>query len=218
MKKIIYIFILISQFSFAQEVRVIDNKGTIHQVKNNQVITSDTPPVLPLEGDVWYDNTDLNNIISKIWDGNIWKNIESENKTIVLNRDGGSLPTATNIFFDLPVDASNTQYINTSYYNVNGTGEITVLQSGSYLIFGELSTSNMPSGETKFILALFINGVRRGYLSRGFASLPNTDYWGTTGVIMYVLNANDIVNIQYVLNAGGTTLNANFSNIGIAKL
>ena len=75
----------------------------------------------------------------------------------------------------------------------------------------------MPSGNTKFIWGLFTNGARHGYLSIGSSSLPSRDFWGTTGVIMYALNANDAVSIEYVLNAGGT-LNANFSNIGITKL
>ncbi|WP_442267604.1 hypothetical protein ACSIGC_08015 [Tenacibaculum sp. ZS6-P6] len=80
-------------------------------------------------------------------------------------------------------------------YNVTGTGEVTILKKGNYLISGELSTTNMPSGDIKFILAVFINGVRQGYLSRGFASIPNQDFWGTTGTLMYPLNDNDIINI-----------------------
>lgn len=163
------------QISWGQEVRVIDNKGTIHKIRNNQVTTSNIQPIDPLENDVWFDNTDVNNLITKIWDGNAWRDIEIESKTVILNRDGGTLPTATNSFFDLPVNTTHIQSINTTYYNVSGTGEITVLKDGNYLISGELSTTNMPSGDTKFILAMFINGVRRGYLSRGSTSLANED-------------------------------------------
>ncbi|QWX83608.1 hypothetical protein H0I23_14290 [Cellulophaga sp. HaHaR_3_176] len=171
----------------------------------------------PNSGSLVYNTTDTS---IYVYGAGAWVrvNSEAESKTVILNRDGGNLPTATNTFFDLPVDARHVQNINTSYFNVSGTGEITILQDGNYLISGELSTTNMPSGSTKFILAVFINGARRGYLSRGFASLPNQDYWGTTGVLMYQLNANDIISIQYVINAEDSTLSANFSNIGITKL
>ena len=47
-------------FSFqieAQVVRVIDNKGTISNVNNNQVTTAATAPTSPVEGDIWFDTT-----------------------------------------------------------------------------------------------------------------------------------------------------------------
>ena len=206
------------QISWAQEVRVIDNKGTINKIRNNRVTTSNIQPIDPLENDVWFDNTDVDNLITKIWDGSSWKHIEVESKNVILNRTGGALPTATDTYFDLPVDATHIQSINTTYYNVIGPGEIKILKKGNYLISGGISTNNMPSGNTKFILGIFINGVGRGYLSRGFASLPNQDFWGTTGVIMYSLNENDVVKIRYVINAGGATLTATYLNIGITKL
>lgn len=47
------------QHSVAQEVKVIDNKGTIKDIRNNTVTSAPTasPPTTPLEGDVWFDTT-----------------------------------------------------------------------------------------------------------------------------------------------------------------
>ncbi|MBT8244063.1 MAG: hypothetical protein HKP48_10835 [Winogradskyella sp.] len=203
----------------AQEIRVIDNKGTIQTIRNNQVTVDATAPTNPIEGDVWYD-TNTTPIIVKIWveSSSDWEPIPGNlSKTIILNRNGGSLPNATNTFFDLPLTAANLVTNNPGLYSVTGTSEITIIETGNYLISGELSATNMPAGDTKYILGVFVNGIRVGYLSRGFASLPARDYWGTTGTLMYQLNANDIVKIRYVLNAG-STLNSNFSNIGITKI
>ncbi len=144
--------------------------------------------------------------------------LSTQTNGVVLDRDGGNYPTSNNTFFDLPVNSSHIQTINPTLYTVIGDAEIRVAQQGLYMITGEISTSNMPSGSTKYILALYINGALRGYMSRGVATLPSNDFWGTTGVLIYQLQANDVVNVRYVINAGGSTLNARFTNIGIAKL
>ncbi|MFD1063182.1 hypothetical protein ACFQ1Q_07975 [Winogradskyella litorisediminis] len=69
---IILILTLVTSFiTNAQEVRVIDNKGTIQQIRNNQVTTSATAPINPLEGDVWYD-TSGNTTVTKTYDGTSW--------------------------------------------------------------------------------------------------------------------------------------------------
>jgi len=186
-------------------------------VNIHSVTDSEMNNLTPNSGALVYNTTDT---AIYVYDTDTWikVNSETESQTVILDRIGGDLPTRTNFFFDLPIDATHIQSLDAAYYNVSGTGEITILQDGNYLISSELSTTNMPSGSTKFILAVFINGVRRGYLSRGFASLPNQDFWGTTGTFMYQLNANDSINIQYVINAGGATLSADFLNIGITKL
>jgi hypothetical protein len=77
----ILIFILCAncvQISFAQEVRVIDNKGTFKTVISNSVTTSVTPPTSPLLGDVWFDNTDLDKVRTKIYDGTDWKLVNTK--------------------------------------------------------------------------------------------------------------------------------------------
>ena len=58
----------------AQEVRVIDNKGTIKIVNNNQVTTATTAPTDPLEGDIWVPTrgTPTQTKIINVWDGSSW--------------------------------------------------------------------------------------------------------------------------------------------------
>ena len=57
----------------AQEVRVIDNKGTIKTINNNQVTTGTTLPAgyLPFKGDVWFDDS-ATPTQTKIYDGINW--------------------------------------------------------------------------------------------------------------------------------------------------
>ena len=54
----------------AQEVRVIDNKGTIKIANNNQVTTG-TEPTDPLVGDVWASTNLTDNNLS-VWNGSSW--------------------------------------------------------------------------------------------------------------------------------------------------
>lgn len=213
MKHIIVIILLSFCLSSLAQTPAADELIQVHNVASTTEMNS---IVNPIEGSFVYNKSDNSMYIRT--DTQWVKLAAPVSETIILNANGGSLPTQTNTFFDLPLTSSNLVVNNTDLYNVTGTSEITILKSGNYLISGELSTTNMPSGDTKYILAAFVNNVRVGYLSRGFASLPNTDFWGTTGILMYQLKANDVVKIRYVLNAGGQTLNANFSNIGITKI
>ncbi|AUC84531.1 hypothetical protein CW731_04100 [Polaribacter sp. ALD11] len=61
-----------AQITYAQEIRVIDNKGTLKNVNNNVVTHSNTEPTTPLEGDIWFDTT-LAITTIKIRDGNLWR-------------------------------------------------------------------------------------------------------------------------------------------------
>ena len=85
----------------AQEVRVIDNKGTIKMVNNNQVTTDDAQPTDPLEGDVWVDTSAAPNII-KVWDGvGSWISINTQFRAIPGNKVTG----LKNANFETEVDS-----------------------------------------------------------------------------------------------------------------
>ena len=228
MKKIICIFILTSQISWAQEIRVIDNKGTINNFRNNQLTNSVIEPANPLENDVWF-----NSLITKIWDGTAWKSMlsESKSKTLILNNEEGTLVTQTDTPLDLPLDRDDivTSDTDTYYTVINIPGpagvQITILKAGNYLISAELSVDNMPPGDTEYELAILINDVIAGYLSQGYASIPIPNDpgdemgIGITGALMYVLAADDTINIQYILDVNVPLgLNAPFLKIGITKL
>ena len=75
----------------AQEVRVIDNKGTIKTVNNNQVTTGTAPAVPILEGDVWFDNS-FTPTQTKIYDGSSWVFI-AINETITTFSQETATPT-----------------------------------------------------------------------------------------------------------------------------
>ena len=83
----------------AQEIRVIDNKGTIKNVRNNTVTTSNTQPSNPVEDDIWFDTSLSNTKLAKVWDGNQWLKIGSysEEKTFTLSAeyDGGILESTS---------------------------------------------------------------------------------------------------------------------------
>lgn len=227
MKKIICIFILTSQISWAQEIRVIDNKGTINNFRNNQLTNSVIEPANPLENDVWF-----NSLITKIWDGTAWKSMLSKSKTLILNNEDGTPVTGTDRVtpLDLPLTVLDTLTINSTYYtvtNILGPGvgvQIEILKAGNYLISAELSVDNMPAGDTEYELAILINDVIAGYLSQGYASIPIPNDpedemgIGVTGALMYVLAAEDTINIKYILDTNVNNLEAPFLKIGITKL
>lgn len=202
---------LIVEVSFSQ----IDSDAifTLPKLTNAEMLGIITPNT----GSLVY-NTDDNSIYK--FDGTNWVKTDAASslKSVVLDRVGGyTLPNLPNRYFNFPINATHTQSIDADTFTVTGNGAIRVLKTGVYMISAELSTSNMPAGNTKYIIGAFRNGGLIGYLTRGSVSLPNRDWWGGTGVLMYNLNANDVINIRYVLNAG-RTLNGQYMNIGITKI
>jgi len=189
MKKIVCLLFFATHMVCAQVVP--ETLLGIPQISNTNMLAT---TVGVNAGNVVY-NTDQNSLF--LFNGIAWVKIQEANKTIVLDRSAGGNNNlisfaGNNQFSDFPINNAHLQ-VNTSpsTYTVVGNGQIRVLEDGVYLMAGELSTSNMPAGSTKYILAIFINGIRRGYLTRGFVTLPgtNTDFWGGTGVLMYQLNA-----------------------------
>jgi len=80
----------------AQEVRVIDNKGTIASVNNNNVTSSATAPTNPVENDIWYDTSTTPHVV-KIFDGTTWIDLD------------GHRGTTGSIFFADAVDGAPTE-------------------------------------------------------------------------------------------------------------
>ncbi len=90
----------------AQEVSVIDKKGTIKTINNNNVFTSatnpNTPTVVALENDIWIDTSTNPNSIN-IWNGTAWVDIAHTGTTGSLFFAGtDSKPTQnnSNLFWD----------------------------------------------------------------------------------------------------------------------
>ncbi|WP_055435747.1 hypothetical protein [Lacinutrix algicola] len=171
----------------------------------------------PLTGSLVF-NTTLNSLC--VYKNNKWSS--TSNNSIILNKSysagNDALETPDNNFINFPIGTADIITTNSSIYQVISNGKLRIKEDGNYLFSASLSTRNMPSGNKKYILALEINGNLVAYLSRGFSSLPSTDYWGTSGNVMYPVSANDSVTFRYVLNNGGVELDARFINLGISKL
>lgn len=73
----------------AQEIRVIDNKGSFKTIQNNRVFTKNddpslglpnpTPPTNAIEGDIWLDDSGAYRV-PKIWSDGKWKKLIKNNE------------------------------------------------------------------------------------------------------------------------------------------
>lgn len=183
------------------------------------------------EGSLIY-NTDDDGIYR--YNGTVWTKIDNSLQTVVLNRDSGFGGGPNDDYFfngqdnyrDFPVDAGDIQTIDSNIFEVIGNGEIRVLEDGVYFISGAISTEgDFPDDDDiKYILGVFLNGNTAnddiiGFLTRGFVTADsNNEFWGASGVMMYQLEANDIINLRYRIDANETNINGWFTNIGITKM
>ena len=210
--RIFLLFLLLIPFGLIAQT---PEAGELFQIRT--VTTAEMNAVLtPSTGTMVY-NTDVKAIFS--FDGSSWRQ-NTVSSTIILNRGSANniLPTATNTFFDFPLDASHIQVNQGSAFTVVGTGKVRVNETGIYQLSAALSTSNLPAGDRKYIISASRNGSLIGYLSRGSVTLPSGDFWGSSGLLVYSLSAGDVINFRYVINAGGATLNAAFVNASTTKL
>lgn len=145
----------------AQVVKVIDNKGTIIDVHNNQVTTTTTAPETPIDGDIWIHSTTR---ISKIWDTDDmdWKEMNTwlGYKTVSHNTD--AVLKITHIDHnnaDIHLENTGELSINatdvndaTTFYITNTTNVDRVLSftgfTGAYLRKGQIATDIKEIGLT----------------------------------------------------------------------
>ncbi|QXP74640.1 hypothetical protein RRF68_04775 [Tenacibaculum sp. HL-MS23] len=112
LKHIFSFFILLFCFvssSFAQEVKVIDNKGTISNIKNTRVFTGTKPADTDaVTGDIYFD-TYPNPTLIEIWDGDNteWRSITIDNthtgatgSVFFANTDGTPTENNSQFFFN----------------------------------------------------------------------------------------------------------------------
>jgi hypothetical protein len=162
----------------AQVVRVIDNKGTISNVNNNQVTTAATAPTSPLEGDIWFNNTDANNIVANVYDGSAWQVVPNNwlgNRTVHHNATTvlaitEALHNNAEIHVESTGDLSitNTDVSDaTNFYITNTTATNRTLTftgfAGAYLRNGgiatDVSTGGLtPKANTRYLAHITNNG------------------------------------------------------------
>ena len=177
----------------------------------------------PLEGSIVY-NTTTSALF--LFSSGTWNDLTRPDlPSVVMRKDYADDPnndivnTGNNTYYSFPLNTANVTSIENSYFEVTGNGTIKILQNGNYMITAAFSVNNLPANNKKYIIGLYRNGDLTGYLVRGNVRFPDgTNEWGTSGVIIYTFNAGDSVNLSYVLNNDGNTLNARFFNIGIVKL
>ena len=183
----------------------------------------------PLQGAMVF-NTTSQHLFT--YNGLEWHEMVRSLPTILMNRnDSGNFTLAVDNYYQFPVTTSHVNYNDSDYYTVESAGSIRILQDGIYAITTGISTSNLPAGNRKYVIGIYRNGTSSsaliGYPTRGEINLltndPSGNYWGTSGKFTYQFNANDLVNIRYVINrdAGASTNQTapiKFVNLAITKV
>lgn len=231
MKKLILLLIVVlSTESFSQVAIGTTNPSSSSILELESTTKTFVPPrmtaiqmnaiINPLNGAIVYNTTE-DALYLKTSSG--WKSMFFvNNEVILLNKEftagNNALSTGNNTYYDLPINNSNAIQNDPTTYDVTGNGTIRILKTGVYSIVAGLTTSNLPAGNIKHILAIYKNGTLYNYLARGIVNNSATDEFGFSGSSGITANAGDIIKIQYVLNNGGTTLDAKYINIGITRL
>ena len=175
----------------------------------------------PLDGALVF-NTTANNWYIRT--EGVWQPfLRTETPSAILNRgsvSGGIVLTNDDTMTSFPVNENHVLSAGAGFYKLSANhGEVQVLKSGTYLISAGLSTTNMPVGNRNYRIEVSINGTNPLIITDGAVNLPNSDYWGTSGNIVLLLTAGDVINVQYILKgATSGTANAAFFNIGVSKL
>lgn len=171
-----------------------------------------------LDGAILFNTTNQNWYIriDGIWSPYVY----NETPSIILNKEGGSFAqTATPLH--IPLNSANLLHTDLNYYELVGSpsqsATIKILNEGLYVVTAGMSTTQLPIGAKKYKILLYVNGMLASYLTSGYVKLAASDYWGTSGNSPVLLQANDIVEIKYILDGSGT-IPGKFFNIGISKL
>ncbi|MDO6744497.1 hypothetical protein Q4553_07930 [Tenacibaculum soleae] len=144
---LIFALILFSNKINAQQVRVIDNKGTIQTVNNNLVTTSPTFPSNPVEGDIWFDTT---NSLIRIFDPSLPLPITNQWPTITSTAASSNIYTA-----DGTLDANrfinggtnNLRFSNLGRFDIDNANYIN-LESTGFFDIKAISGINLRNSNT----------------------------------------------------------------------
>ena len=138
----ILLIITFSSTVSSQEIRVIDNKGTIQKVNNNNVTTSTTAPTLPVENDVWFDTTNNQIKIYDTVDG--WKLISSTLASQNIYTANGAL-AANRI---LNGNANNLTFNNINFLQLFSTFGTQISSTGGTMQISSGTSSQISAGTT----------------------------------------------------------------------
>jgi hypothetical protein len=202
------LFFHLTNFVFTQEISVIDNKGNILLTTSNSVNTANTAPSSPVEGDIWFDNSDTSNIISKVYNGSSWDELVSGNLFWKIDGNSG---TDTTINFLGTTDATDL------IFRTNNLNRLRLKNDNPILLFsnpGDFSNSIISSSA---VLGINGNNHSRLRLTAGDSDTRNDSkgasidlHGNTSGINSGVLDlvagssANDTINaIKFWTNTNG---------------
>lgn len=133
----------------AQEIRVIDNKGTKVTVRNNQVSLSNISPIFPIEGDIWFDNSDTNHIITKIYDDATWRLVNTK-VSLLQDEDGDTtIRVEANSDEDIIRFKTGDSNPNRQILRINNPGLFSGSNSNSAIFGLESNSSNEFDGRLR---------------------------------------------------------------------
>ena len=178
----------------------------------------------PLEGSIVY-NTTFSALF--LYSSGTWNNITRPDlPSIVLTKDWGAdddnnlVQTTTNQYSNFPLNVDEIASTEENFFTVTANGTVQVKKDGNYMITAGFSVNSLPIGGHKYIIGVYRNNTSNliGYLVRGNVVMESDEEFGTSGVMTFPFNANDKIILRYVLNNGGTPLDARFFKIGVIKI
>ena len=180
---LLFIFVMYAVVK-AQEVTVIDHKGTLVNVTNNLVTTSATTPLVPLSNDIWFDTTTN---ITKVYDGTQWLEIDPDAVTTAATAP--AVPVIGDIWFD-DTNASN---IETYVWDGSSWVEIAHRGTTGSVFFagadGKATEDNSAFFWNNTAKSLFIGGILSGthklYVNGSTRTLGISNDNGTAGTPSY---------------------------------
>jgi len=201
----------------AQIVKAIDNKGSLVDVLNNQVTTSLTAPVSPLEADMWIDTTTKT---IKIWNGLDWVEISVP---VIVSPDVGATAKITNsglVNFNSSTTMSD-KALGTLTFNefnsdvsIDGTGFL-INTAGTYQV-NYSAVIGSTGKRVSTISQIRAGGVKGGYSFSYVRNESSVNQSAISGTSVFQLNAGDTVRLQ--ARQEGVITNAANTNIGQAQL
>ncbi|RXG24462.1 hypothetical protein [Leeuwenhoekiella aequorea] len=176
----------------------------------------------PLDGSIVY-NKDISSLF--LFSSGNWNDLDRNDlpslvlRKVFTDTTNTVVQTQTNTYAKFPLNSGDIENQDKLYFNIVSDGTFKILQGGNYMISAGFSVTNLPSGDKKYIIGVYRNNTLVGYLVRGNVNFPSgTNEWGTSGVLVFKLNAGDVLDLRYVLNNNGNKLAAKFFNIGVIKL
>ncbi len=179
--------------------------------------------ISPLDGAIVY-NTEADALF--IYSSGSWNNIKTVEPlpSIIISKEWGAgnnnnlVSTSNDTYYKFPIGSSDVLSNNPSFFTVTSNGTVRIEEDGNYLITAGFSVDELPTGDHKYIIGVYKGSTLVGYLVRGNVDMAANDEFGTSGVMVLPFKKNDLVSLQYVLNNGGSPLDARFFKIGIIKM